>query len=230
MAFEGLKDQLKEQWLDLAAKVQESSAYNTLRERYESQSTSVQRAILVAAVAFAALILLSFPMSYISTSSEYLSQFEENQSLINGLLAAAQSSKAPPPLGAPMSTSQLRDLVTRTLQSTQILPEQVGDMQEMAKDPDGKLAPEIVQQSGLAAQVKDLNLKQILTVANAFQNLGGSTKLMGIDIVQSAKQTHYYDLTVRIVNFGLTPSMAAEEDSGKGGKAPIRRGRKGAGK
>lgn len=203
MAFDDLRERLRDQWLDVSAKVQESQTYNTLRERFESQTPAAQKLIIAGVVGFTALFFLSFPMSYLSSSSETLEIFEENQTLIKGLLKSARSAAAPPPLGPPISSTQLQDQLGRSLQTAQILPEQIGDMQSLPENPAGHLAPDIVQQTGIAAQVKNLNLKQIIQVTNAVQNMGPGFKLMGLDIVQSANQSYFYDIILKVVHFGL---------------------------
>jgi hypothetical protein len=220
MAFEGLRDQLKEQWADLSAKIQESSAYNSLRENFESQTPSVQKAILIGGAVLLAMILLSFPYGYLSDSSDNMTQFEENRELIQGLLGASRTAKEAAPLPPPIDSESLKSLVERTLHQEKLVPEQIGDIQAIPGRPAPDLAPAAVVQNGVAAQIKKLNVKQVVDIANAFQNLGNGTKLIGLDIVQTAGQTHYYDMIVRIVNFGLSPA-GAEADKSEG-RAPSR--------
>lgn len=226
MAFEGLKDQLKEQWADLSAKIQESQAFNSARERFESQTPTNQKVILAVAATFVALILLSFPYGYISTSSEYMTQFEENRELIQGLLRASRSAKTPSPLPPPMDSATLRGRVDAILKTNRLLPEQIGEMQDMPSPAVKDLVPATVVQNGIVVQIKKLNLTQIISLNTQFQNMGAGTKLMGIDIVQSAGQTHYYDIIARVVNFGL-PQVAdsgpEEPEAGRGrSKKPAR--------
>ena len=103
----------------------------------------------------------------------------------------------------------------------------LGDMQALPANPAGTMAPAVVIQSGLAVQLKKLNLDQVMNLSHQFQSMGVGTKLMGLDVVQSPGQTHYYDIIVRIVNFAL-PAMAALEEApetkkGRGGKKPSRK-------
>lgn len=202
MAFEGLQDRLKEQWAELAAKIQETSLYNTLREKYESQTPTVQKAILGGGAALAVLFLLSFPLGYLSTSGEHMDAFKENRSLIQGLLRASRLAKEASPLPPPMDAGSLRGMVERVLHDKKLVPEQIGEMQAIPGDifrgiPAGVIA------SGIAVQVKQLNLNQILDIGNTFQNLGPGTKLIGLDVVQTTGQDHYYDVILRVGNFGL---------------------------
>jgi len=223
MAFENQKEQLKEQWAELSAKIQESTAFNNLREKFESQTPTVQRGIMIAAAVFAVLFLLSFPYGYYSASQDYMAQFEENRGLIKGLLRASRSAKTPSPLPPPMDSASLRGRVEGIMRSNRLLPEQMGEIHDI---PAGtvKDIPSTVVQTGVAVQIKKINLKQMISLSTQFQNMGMGTKLMGLDVVQSAGQTHYYDMIVKVINFGL-PQIAdsgPDEAPKAGGKRSAR--------
>ena len=217
--LDSLKDRLKETWAELAAKIQESSLFNQLRERFEEQTPTTQKALTLGGAALIALVLLSFPLGYLSTSRENITQFEENRALIQGLLRAARSAKEPSPLPPPVSAQMLKGTLERVLREKQISPEQTGEVMEIPGKPAPNLAPPVVEQSGIAAHLKQLNLTQIVDLANALANLGPGTKLIGLDVVQTAGQTHYYDINVKLVNFGL-PTIAGDVDQAP----PARRG------
>jgi len=221
LAFENLRDQLKEQWADLSAKVQESAAFNSAREKFESQTPSVQRAIVASAAGLVAIFLLSFPYGYLSSSSDYMSQFEENRALIQGLLRASRSFKTPSPLPPPIEGENLKGRISALLTQNRLMPEQIGEMQ-MIPHPEFKGIPATVVRNGVAVQVKKLNLTQIIAIGNQVQNMGPGTKLMGMDIVQSAGQTHYFDVILKVVNFGL-PQIA---DSGSDEERPAAKGKR----
>ena len=228
MAFEGVREQLKEQWGDLSSKIQEHPAYNNLREKFESQTPLVQRAIIFGSAALVALFLLSFPFGYFSQSSEYLTQFEENRALIQGLLKASSSAKTKSPLPVPIESNVLRGRVTAMLQANRLLPDQIGDMQDIPQPAvQAGFVPSVVVQNGLAFQLKKLNLTQIIQLSTAVQNLGEGVKLMGIDVVQSTGQTHYYDIILKVVHFGLPDIASSEPPPAAAGKArPRPKGRK----
>lgn len=227
MAFEGLKEKLRDQWLDLSSKIQESSAFNSARETFESQTPVVQKAILVGSGMLFLLFMLSFPYGYISQSNEYLAQFEENRGLIQGLLRASRAAKEPSPLPSSSSTDTLRSRVTAIARENQLVPEQIGEMQPLPEGHARDLAPPAVHEAGLAVQLKSLNLRQVLAVTVALQNIGPGTKLLGLDMIQSADQTHYYDIVARVVSFSL-PQMSFESEpdrpkAGGRGRPPPKR-------
>ena len=210
MAFEGLKEQLRDNWADLSSKIQENSTFNNLREKFESQSPTIQKAIIGGACALVALFLISFPWGYISDSQDHMTQFGENRGLIQGLLRASRTAKEPSPLPPPMSADALRSRVDAVLKDNRLVPDQIGEIVALPERPAKDLVPAVVVQTGIVVQIKKLNLDQILNLNHQFQTLGAGIKLVGVDIVQNNGQTHYYDMNARIVSFAL-PNMTTLE-------------------
>lgn len=225
MAFESLREQLRDQWSDLSSKIQETSAYNTLQEKFESQTPGVQRAIIGGGIAVVALMILAFPMSYISSSNQSLEFFEENRSLIQGLLKAASSAKEAPPLPPPAPHDVLRSRIEQMLRSNQLLADQIGDFQPMPTGGPNAIIPSTITQTGMAVQIKKVNVAQLVDLANGVGNMGSGNKLIGMDVTQSAGQTHYYDVILKVMNYGL-PSATDESSSppSRGSKAPNEEG------
>lgn len=228
MAFEGLREQLKDQWADLSSKIQENPTYNNMRERFEELTPDKQKLVVGGVALIVALLLLYIPYSYHSASSENMVYFEENRELIEGLLKASRSAKTPAPLPPPVEAGGIRERMQGAFTVSRLLPEQIGDAQQIPSPivPES-LAPKVIVQNGMAIQLKTLTLKQIVEVGTRLQNLGNGMKFMGMDIVQSANRTHYYDVIVKVVSFGL-PAISGDDGgapAGKGGRrsAPARR-------
>ncbi len=70
-------------------------------KKFESQTPTVQKAIVIGGIALLALFLLSFPMGYLSTSGDNMAGFAENRRLIQGLFACSRSAKEAAPLPPP---------------------------------------------------------------------------------------------------------------------------------
>jgi hypothetical protein len=223
MALEGLKEKLKESWADLSSKVQENSAFNNLREKFEGQTPTVQRAVIYGSVAAIAIFLLSIPWSYINSSNDALESFNENRTLIEGLLHASRAAKEPSPLPPVTSADALKGRIETLLRENRLVPEQLGEMQPLPNRPAKDLAPAVVDQAGLAVQLKKLNVEQIVAISQQLQGLGQGIKLIGLDVNQTAGQTHYYDMVARVVSFGLPPVVIESDPSEKPGKKSNRR-------
>ncbi len=220
MAFEDLREQLKDRAAEAMSKLQETSAFNTLRERYESQTPPVQKAVVAGASLLMVLIVLMWPMSYISSSSDTLAKFEENRELIQGLLRSSRSANEPAPLPPPMDSSTLKSSVDGILRQNGLLPDQIGEMNPIPESEIKGLAPPGVVTNGLTVQLKKLNVMQLIEIGNLIQNMAPGTKLYGADIVQTAATTHYYDMTLQVVNFGLPPFDTGGDEPADSKKKP----------
>lgn len=208
MNFESLKDQLRDQWNELLGKIQENPSFQTLKEKFEALPTTTQQAITIVSIVLATFFVLSFPYSYISTSSENLAVFEENRGLIRDLLAASRTIKEPSPLPSGLSGEALKSQLNSILTENRLIPEQIVDLQTMKGRPADKLVPPVIEQSGVAVSLKKLNLRQIVDLGHRFQSLNAGVKVLSMDIVRSASQTHYYDVVFKVVNFSL-PNLTA---------------------
>lgn len=217
MAFETTREQLKEQTAELLSKIQESSAFNNAREKFESQPPATQRLLSILAVVFVVLFFLYIPYGYIETADMNLELFEENQVLISGLLKSAKSAKEPSPLPQALPQDMFKGRVESILKDARLVPDQIGEIQPLPDRPAGNLAPKVVQQTGLAVPVKRLNLSQVVSIGHQLQGMGAGTKMMGLEISQSAGQTHYYDVVFRLVQFSL-PAVFNDEPADTGGK------------
>ena len=124
----------------------------------------------------------------------------------------------------------LRTMLDQMLRGKKLTTEQLGEMQAIPGKP-SKFAPDMVVQNGIVAQIKQLNFTQIIDITNSVNNMAHGTKLVGLDIVQSIGQSHYYDLNIRVVNFGLPPlNMDLGGGDTKGGpKGRPKGGRPGSG-
>lgn len=217
--FDSLKDQLRDQWNELLGKIQENPTFQSFKEKFEALPSQTQQILIIVFIALVGFFVLSIPYSYISTSSENIAVFDENRGLIRDLLAASRTIKEPSPLPPGLSSEALKTQLQSILTENRLMPEQIVDLQAMSGRPAGKLVPPVIEQSGVAVSLKKLNLRQIVDIGHRFQSLNSGVKVLSMDIVRSASQTHYYDVVFKVVNFSL-PNLTAGllNSSGGGGK------------
>lgn len=217
MNLDDIKDQLRERATTVWVQIQETSLYNNLKEKYETLPTTAQKAIAYAAGVLTALIVLSIPYSYISSSGAAIEEFDENRSLLRELLRVGRAAKEPPPLPPGMTVPDLQSRVQGLLQEFTLLPEQLGGFQPLPGRPAGSLAPSIVEQAGIGVLLKKLNLTQVVDIGYRLQTISPGVKLMGLEMNANSDDNHYYDVTYRVVSFSL-PSLQDEPDTGANDK------------
>lgn len=209
MAFEGLNEKIKDKWADAVSALNENATFNNVREQFESQTPSVQRVIVGASSLIFVLLVLWLPWGYISTSQENMALFEENRQVIQGLLKASRLAKEPSPLPVTTTSDLFKSRIEGILRDNQLLPDQIGEIEALSARAPKELVPEIVVQTGLSVPLKRLTLNQIIGISHVLQSIDAGTKLMAMDITQSADQTHYYDVLMQVVQFSL-PRVGAD--------------------
>ncbi len=222
MDFSSLRDQLKDQLKEIWDRIQESSLYIELREKFELLPSRMQKLIIVIGALITALFLFSFPYGNLSESWLYEEQFEENRSLIRELLRASSTLKETSPLPNSASAAMIESRVRQVLEELRLTPEQIGNIQ-VVPNAKTKLANAAVQQEAISVQVRSLNLRQVTELSHRLQSLGAGIQPVSFQMQRSSGQTHYYDVIFRIFQFAL--NIGSDEAQPPSGGAGQRGGR-----
>src|SRR3989344_7679661 len=108
MNLDDLNDNLKSQFGQAWSRVEESSFYNQMKDRFENLSPTNQKLTLMASGALLALVIISIPYSYYLTSTEYVATYEEKRGLIRELLKVTRESSEVPDLPSAPSAEILK--------------------------------------------------------------------------------------------------------------------------
>jgi type II secretory pathway component PulM len=227
MAFEDLRDQFSERAQAVWGRVQESSVYIQLSEKYADLNPTSQKIVAVVAILLVSLFTLMIPWSYISSSNTSLALFEENKALLRELYRVSRASSelqgAPPQI----DPGQLQGRAQGQLTSMGLQAEQVGGVTIIDNaQPGGPQLPGVpkaVQQKGIEVTLKKLNLRQIIEVGYQMMTIQPGLKMTGLTVTASAPDPHYFDAVYRIISFSLPgPPPEAKPAPGKGRAAPKR--------
>lgn len=224
MIIDDIKDQLAERAQALWSRVQESSAYIQLRERFENLSPNAQKGVLIGGAAFLVFIVISIPWSYFSSSSDYVTEFEEKRELIRELYQVNREATAVSTGMDPLDGSGLRDRAQNVLTESRIGAEQnlgVSDY-PVGKPPADPSIPASVVQKGAEVKVAKLNLQQIVDIGYKLQTIHPSVKMTGLEVEANREDPHYFNVIYKIVTFAI-PVQAPPAPKGK---IPPRKGGK----
>jgi hypothetical protein len=211
MALEDIKDQLRERLSELWSRVQESPAYNNVREKYETLSPGAQRGLKLGAIVLALIILVSVPLSYFSSSSSSDSEYESKRQLIRGLLRASRLANEASSLPPSLSAEDFKASLQSDIAEFNLLPEQVGPIEDLNPDAlGGALAPKSIMQHGVSLALKKLNLKQVVEIGYRLQGKNLSAKLIGLDVRAGTPDPHYFDVIYQMIIYSM-PAMAESE-------------------
>ncbi len=228
MNFDDIKDNLKSQLGQTWSRFEDSSAYNQLRDRFENLTPTNQKLVLVGAGALTALLIFSIPFSYYSTSSEYVTTYEDKRGLIRELLKVTRESNEVPDLPTAPKADMLKNAIEGQLNMAKLLPEQMKGIEVMAAETG--LIPKGLLESGLRVSLAKLNLRQIIDIGYNIQAISSSVKMNALNITANPEDPRYFDVEMRLVSLAVPqahiemPDVADEEGGGKAKKPAFKRG------
>lgn len=217
MNFEDLKEQLREQFSTLWNRIQESSAWIQLSEKFNDLTPGAQKALLASASALLALMLLAFPWMFYSSSQTLVTEFEDNRRMIRELYRVSRATKTMP--SPPAAPGDLQNLVNGHLRSPELglQPEQIRSVSPLdAQSVPG--IPKALEKDGLTVSLGKLNLRQVVDVGHGLQTLHPSLKMTGLTVKASPEDHHYFDVEYQIVAVSLPPEPAPKAPPGRGNR------------
>lgn len=215
MNFDDLKDRIISALNSLWERIQESSTYIQLRDRYENLSPQGQKLTLAGIAVLILLIVLSIPFSYLSNSSAYVTEFEDKRNIIRELLKVTRDASDVPQLSIAPTPDRLRSQIDEMLRGRDLLPEQIQNVAIANSETD--LIPKNLSQGGVQVQLGQLNLNQFLEIAHSIQSINSSVKLKDLTVRASSLDPHYFDVTMKLVALAIPepPAQMIEDEPKK---------------
>jgi hypothetical protein len=220
MTLNDLKEQFSSQAQDLLQKIQDSTIYQNLKEKYDDLPAGQQKIVAALTSLILIFFVFSIPFDNWSKSSESVHVFESQRDLINNLTTVTKETNetvvyAPaPPLGEIKTDMELK------LQQYQLVAEQIGTLQVDLNSTEG-LIPKSRQEGSLKVPLKKLNLRQMVDIVSDLQRVHPAVKLASFKVDSHIRDPRYLDIildfiVIKIPQINLEP--AAKEN-------PNRRGR-----
>ncbi|MCB0378833.1 MAG: hypothetical protein KDD33_10095 [Bdellovibrionales bacterium] len=226
MNFEDLKDQLREQFQELWAKIQENELFIQLKERYDGLTPEVQKIINFTSIAIVVYFIYSIPASFSSSSSTYEENFIENRQLTRDLIRAGRLTrdlKMPPP--AP-DFPQMQSNIERILTENLVLEEQKSSLTQKNDVAGTDLVSKSFNQTGARVVVKKLNLKQLVKIAEDVSKMP-SSELINMAVQADTKDPHYFNVDYEVAAFSVPFSDVAGGDSDANEKSDKKKPKRG---
>lgn len=207
MAFEELRERLSSEFKNQWEQFQESTLYIQARDRYENLTPPKQKAVLIGAVLFVGYMILSVPLSYFSTSSEYLAEFQDKRQLVRDLLKVSREVQDIPDIPVPPDVGALKSQIDSQIQAAQLLPEQIKGTEISSERID--IIPGSLIQGMVKVTLSQLNLRQIVDLGYQFQAISPSVKMTDLQMEANQKDPRYYDVIYRLAVLAV-PSQTEE--------------------
>lgn len=205
-------DDLKERFIaDSRAtweRIQESTAYNQMRDRYENMTPAMQKLTVVGGAALLTLIILSIPYGKFTQSNEYVGEFESKRMTIRELLKVSRESSDVPQIPQAPSMDMIRNNVDNQIKAANLLPEQIQgtEIQENTSN----LVPKNLTEGLLQVSLVKLNLRQVLDLGYQFQSINSSVKLKDMIMTANREDGRYFDVVYKLVALAVPAPPAPE--------------------
>lgn len=207
-------DELKEQALDqLKAtweRIQESPAFIQAKEKFDELTPNAQKGVTAAAGFLIAMIVLSFPLGWISQSTENLAKYEKNRKLIEDFLKVQKDLQTAPNVPTSASAGQIQSSAADLIEKTGISKTQI-KFNGLGSTDMPPYLPSYIEYSSVRLQLEKLNLTQVLDLGVKLQNMNRLAKLMGLEMTANKDDNHYYDVNFNLAVFSA--KAAGVDDS-----------------
>lgn len=218
MNLEDLKDKLASDARLTWERIQESAAYNQLRDRYENMTPVMQKITVVGGVILIAGLILSFPYSYYQQSQEYIGEFEGKRMTIRELLKVSRESSEVPNIPQAPPIDSVRSRIESSISDAHLLPEQVKGT-DTGASADSSVIPKNLTDGSVQVTLAKLNLRQILDLGYQFQSISSSVKLKDLIITANRDDSRYFDAVFKLVALAVpaAPEVSVEPPTRGGG-------------
>ncbi|MEQ1878049.1 MAG: hypothetical protein ABL958_15505, partial [Bdellovibrionia bacterium] len=115
MNFDSLKEQILDRLGTIWGQIRETSIYINLSAKYEELTPSMQKLVNAGGVLAALLIVFSIPLSYLSTSSDNVTLFEEYRDTLRELLNVQREIAQAPDVPQAPPTEQVKGRIQQIL-------------------------------------------------------------------------------------------------------------------
>ena len=216
MSLDDIKDRLASDARLTWERLQESGAYNQLKDRYENMSPSMQKVTLYGAIAFVAFMVLSVPYSYFSTSSDYVQEYESKRQTIREMLKVTRESADVPQIPRAPDIQSLKSTIDGQIQRASLLPEQV--LGTEVQQNTSALIPANLTEGLLQVRLAKLNIRQIIDLGHQFSSISPSVKMKDLVMTANRQDNRYFDVVYRLVTLAVpaVPELVPEDNTGSG--------------
>ncbi|KYG60398.1 hypothetical protein [Bdellovibrio bacteriovorus] len=218
MNLDDLKDRFISDARQTWERIQDSAAYNQLRDRYENMTPVMQKLTVVGVVALIAFMILSIPYGAFNESRTYVEEFESKRMTIRELLKVSRESADVPQIPQAPSMDMIRNNIQNQLTAANLLPEQMKGTEVLTND--SKIVPQNLTEGMLQVSLAKLNIRQALDLGHQFQSINASVKLKDMAMTANAEDSRYFDVTYKLIALAVPapPEPPAEAPTRPGSR------------
>ena len=214
--FENLKKQILQRLEALENRIYESDVFNTLKEKFQALPPGKQHTLKYLGVGFCLFCVFSIPSVYFFSSSKYLKDFQEKETLSFELLKRRSDS---PSVLHQKSAAWVKNSVKNIVERYQKEEYSIVDKKDSGVKKSG------LQHQEIKVSVKHLNIKQVVQLGENLNGLG-AVRIRRLKVTENDLYKNHYDTDFSILFFPpatekplqkrrTSPSLKQREKSGE---------------
>ena len=205
MNFDDLKERILSSFKQIWDRIQDSSLYNQLRDRFENLSPRAQKGAIAGFILVIAMMVFSVPYGYWSQSQISIKGFEDRRDIVRRLLKASRDAADVPNIPQAPTPEGLKSQVDALIAENQLMPTQIKSVEIAPLET--QLIPANMAQGSLAINLAKLNLRQIVNIGFKLKSLSPSVKMTALQIFPNAQDARYFDVNFRMTSLAV-PQIA----------------------
>lgn len=213
MTLNDFKEQLQQRFQQLGDRLQDSSLYNQIKDKYQNLNPRRQKLIIFLIVIIGLGIVIHFPYANWMESHENISQFERRRDLIRRLLTASREGREAPQIPRPPPADSLRSMVLGRIEGAHLLDEQLKSVESSSSE--SQIITDSLSAGGLVINLTKLNLRQLIDVSQSISSISPSVKMVKMKLQPNAEDSRYHDISLSMVALNvpeISPPPQAEEE------------------
>lgn len=210
MAFEDLQERFKSEWQQTVDRLQETSLYHQLKDRYDGMSPVMQKVSIAAGAFLVAATFLSFPYGYYSESSLQEDTFLQKRDTLKALLKVTRETRDVPTIAPAPDASALKTMVDSRITAAQLRPEQISGVN--ITEGKSQLIPPNLTDSAVEVNLSKLNLKQANDLAASLQGINPSVKMTELTLKPHSQDERYLDVYMKLIALKVPQVLNEQEE------------------
>ncbi|MES3036333.1 MAG: hypothetical protein V4736_00375 [Bdellovibrionota bacterium] len=197
MAFEELKDRFSSEAKMMWERIQGSSLYQQLKDKYDNLTPSQQKLTVIGLIVLSVFMVFSFPYTAWDSSASSVSEFESKRGLIRELFQVSKQSAEVPMIPPTPTGDSLVGQINNMLTGAQLLPEQIKGV--TATNATTRLIPGALIDGQTTVTLAKLTLIQLIDIGHQLQAISPSLKMTDLTVQSNGEDTRYMDATFQLV-------------------------------
>ena len=198
MTADELKEMVVGRGKEIWSKIEESSSYNQLKDRYDSLPPTQQKVVFWGSIATLVLIVLYIPFTFLQSSWAFEEEFVIKRDLIREMYRVQREVGEAPQVPIPSSPEAIRQTVDGYIKSSGFLPEQIKSLSVLG-EASSRLLPKKHVQGAVEVSMAKLTIRQVVDVAYKVVTSSPSTKLYEMVVSANGEDPKYQDVNLKLL-------------------------------